>query len=90
MHALTAKDKLSLEGLAIVLSIVVTFSGAVAWMENRYPTNGDLRGLRCDVYLIQLTSIRDSDSRTPMQDSMARRLENRWEQLCTGSSGGKI
>jgi len=81
LPALTAKDKLSLEGVGIILTLLIAVASSVVWMENRYASKDDIRSLRCDMYMLQLYELR-GDTKQKVLD----RIERRWEQRCAGEN----
>jgi len=80
MPALTAKDKLSLEGVGIIVTLLMALGASIVWMENRYATQNDIRTLRCDVYMLHLIELKEEGDQ-----EVKKRVERRWDQLCSGS-----
>jgi len=81
-----ARGNLTLGGLLSVFGIVSMAMGAVTYAENRYSTQGELRALRCDVYLLHLRVLesraaKDSD----INNQMKKAINLRWERLCANS-----
>lgn len=79
--ALTAKDKLSLEGVGIILTILMAVAASIVWMENRYVQKSDIRALRCDVYMLHLSALETSPNKI-QQQRLVDQLERKWSQIC--------
>lgn len=81
---LTAKDKLSLEGVGIILAIISAVAGAFAWSTNTFSEEKDLKNLRCDMYMLHLTTLETKADPQPETQRIIKRIERRWNQMCSG------